>query len=570
MTATHTTIDLTGPHPQLEPDREIVTGSGRPLPLPPTLAERHLYLSRQVLVLTVASVLSLLCLSTSQVHFLALRPWLWVFVPFLAFTLAYYLISLRVNVGSRNFDIRTHDALVAAWKPATAPSVDVFLPICGEDLTVLANTWRHVSALARAYRGTVTVYVLDDGDDPGARGLAGAHGFRYVVRPNRGEFKKAGNLRHGYSISSGDFILILDADFAPSPDLFDETLPYFDADARLGIVQTPQFFRVDRRQSWMERGAGGVQELFYRLVQVSRDRLDAAICVGSCGVYRRSALDEIGGTTLIEHSEDVHTGFDLRRAGWNLRYLPLPLATGLCPPDPDSFLTQQYRWCAGSMSLLTSKKFWTTKMRVASRLCYLSGFSYYVHTALATFVVPLIPITLLLFMPHQVQLRNFAWIVPSILYNLVVFPLWNRVGYGPTSLMARSLYGWAHAFAIHDDLRGRRMGWQTTGSTKKKPTARMWKAIAVWGGATSAAWLALALWRAYTLKAGDFAFLLLAGFVYAGVWVMVMASRRQAAHCAAPAPTTRPARHALPPRAARAAAVAPRELARLHVRENSL
>ena len=42
-------------------------------------------------------------------------------------------------------------------------------------------------------------------------------------------------------------------------------LPYFDADVSLGIVQSPQYFRTRGRLSWMERGAGAVQELFYQL-----------------------------------------------------------------------------------------------------------------------------------------------------------------------------------------------------------------------------------------------------------------------------------------------------------------
>ena len=51
-----------------------------------------------------------------------------------------------------------------------------------------------------------------------------------------------------------------------------EMLPYFAADPSLGIVQSPQYFQTEGRKSWIERGAGAVQELFYRLVQVSRDR----------------------------------------------------------------------------------------------------------------------------------------------------------------------------------------------------------------------------------------------------------------------------------------------------------
>ena len=45
-------------------------------------------------------------------------------------------------------------------------------------------------------------------------------------------------------VSCGDFILLLDADFAPRHDLLNEALPYMDAYPDTGIVQTPQFFRI--------------------------------------------------------------------------------------------------------------------------------------------------------------------------------------------------------------------------------------------------------------------------------------------------------------------------------------
>ncbi len=262
--------------------------------------------------------------------------------------------------------------------------------------------------------------------------------------------KKAGNLRYGFGCSSGEFILILDADFAPRADLPAEMLPYFAADARWASSSRRSTSAPAGRMSWMERGAGAVQELFYRLVQVSRDRHDGAICVGSCAIYRRAALEANGGTTLIEHSEDVHTGFDLRRAGWGLRYVPVPLAAGLCPSDPDSFLTQQYRWCAGSMSLLGLAEVLGHAMRWRTRCCYLSGFCYYVHTALFTFVAPAIPLVMLTVAADRVRLANYVFILPSMIYNLVVFPCWHRCRFGPEALMAKLLYGWAHVFALLD------------------------------------------------------------------------------------------------------------------------
>jgi cellulose synthase (UDP-forming) len=499
------------------------------LPSPPSDEEKYIYVERHLPVLLVSSIISLTCLTISQLHLVLIRHWLWILIPYLGFILVYYLISLRVNLPSRNFDLKTHRAIVAAWSPMSYPTVDIWLPVCGEDISVLANTWFHVRRLAAAYPGSVTVYVLDDADDPDVAAMAAAHGFSYLVRANRGWMKKAGNLRHAYQNSGGEFIALFDADFAPREDFLAETLPHMHKNPALGIVQTPQYFRYDAKQSLMERGAGAVQELFYRVVQVSRDRLDGAICVGSCGLYRRSALDSTGGTTLIEHSEDVHTGFDLYRNGWRLRYLPIALATGISPPGPDSFLTQQYRWCAGSMSLLGSKKFWSARLKFSTLCCYVSGFCYYIQTAIATFAVPLIPIILLAFLPGFIRLHNYLWIAPSAIYTMIIFPLWNMGRYGPTSFMTRSLYGWAHFFALVDILRGRRQSWQTTGASERRPTRRIWLAVLVWGGLTTTAWVGLSLYRMDTMSPINFVFLLIIGVVYGWTTtVMPFLARRQA------------------------------------------
>jgi cellulose synthase (UDP-forming) len=513
----------------------LVAEPGLPvLPAAPTDAEKRIYNDRNLALIMRASLFSFGALLISQSKFLLTAKPLLVFAPVLAFTVIYYLISVYVNFGTHGFDMQAHDDLVRSWQPRSYPSLDVFLPVCGEPLEILRNTWTHVQALAREYPGAVWPYVLDDGASEQVAAMADRFGFTYVVRPNRGWYKKAGNLRHAFTRSSGDFVLILDADFAPRADLPAEMLPYFDADPALGIVQSPQYFRTHARQSWTERGAGAVQELFYRLVQVSRNRHNGAICVGSCAVYRREALKSNGGTTLIEHSEDVHTGFDLRAAGWGLRYIPIPLATGLCPADPDSFLTQQYRWCAGSMSLLASRKFWSARMRLRTRFCYLSGFCYYAHTALFTFVTPAIPLTMLIFMPERVKLINYVSIAPSIIYNTVVFPAWHRSRFGLSGFMAKFLYSWAHLFCLFDICRGRRLGWQATGAGKRKAgTRRVWTAIALWNVPTCGAWVLLALWRMSRYGVGNYAVILATGVFASVIAGMALGSRRNYVRSAA-------------------------------------
>jgi Glycosyl transferase family 2 len=159
-----------------------------------------------------------------------------------------------VNALTRDFDMRAHEQLTRSWRPSDYPTVDIFLPVCGEPIEVLHNTWTHVQRLVRRYPGISQPYVLDDANSPVVAAMAADFGFSYMSRPNRGWFKKAGNLIYGFHRSAGKYILILDADFAPSPDLLDQLLPYLENDPRLGIVQSPQFFRVLDEQNWIERG----------------------------------------------------------------------------------------------------------------------------------------------------------------------------------------------------------------------------------------------------------------------------------------------------------------------------
>jgi cellulose synthase (UDP-forming) len=46
-------------------------------------------------------------------------------------------------------------------------------------------------------------------------------------------------------------------------------------DPRVAILQTPQYFRATSEQTWVERGAGSLQEIFYRFIQVSLSRTSA-------------------------------------------------------------------------------------------------------------------------------------------------------------------------------------------------------------------------------------------------------------------------------------------------------
>jgi len=489
------------------------TAAAPVIPAPPDDQEKYRYLERNLPYLTTVMTLGFLAATSSQAWFEFSSGW-WPFGIFTLTAACSFGLSLPFSFTGRGFDIDTHVLRVTAWQPRRYPLVDIYLPVCGEPVEILRNTWENVLRMAAAYPGNAVPWVLDDGDDPQARQLAAELGLRYVVRPDRGSDKKSGNLRHAFAHTRGEFFVILDADFAPRPDFLAETMPYFD-DPGIAIVQTPQYFRTSKRQTWVERAAGAVQEVFYRSIQVSRDRLGASICVGTCAVYRREALEPQGGTTLIAYAEDVHTGLDVRRQGWRLVYVPLLLTTGICPDNLDMFVRQQYRWCTGSTSTLLTSRLWSVPMSLRARLTYVSGFAYYVQTALATFAVPLIPITLLAFRPLTVSPENSRLIIAAIVASVLLVPLWNFSDYDPRDVIPlTAARGWAHALAIWDYLRGKTMAWQASGSGRSQ-VRRFRIGVIAWNGGTAAVWLILAVWRTAEFRSAQFAVVIVLALCYA-------------------------------------------------------
>jgi cellulose synthase (UDP-forming) len=475
-------------------------------PTPPDDVEKYSYVQRNLPYLTTVILIGSSCLIFSQLRFEAHDPALLPFLLFTATYIIYQAISLPVNFTGAGFDLAAHRARIGAWHPTSYPDVDLYLPICGEPIELLRNTWIAVLGLIEDYAGQARAHVLDDGPSSEAQSMAESFGFCYIHRPDWPAGKKAGNLRYAFSQTSAEYLVILDADFAPRRDFLAETLPYLD-DPAIAIVQTPQYFRSSPAQTWIERAAGPIQEVFYRTVQVARNRLDAAVCCGTSAVYRRAALEPYGGPTLIPYAEDVHTGLDVRRAGWSMTYIPILLSTGICPDNLDAFVRQQYRWCSGNVGIVFSRRLWAIPMRLPARLTYISGFLYYAYTALLTFFGPLIPIVMLAFLPGQVRLRNFIALLPAMLTGFVLYPLWHRSRYGPGIWPLGIARGWAHVFAIWDGARGKSMSWHPT-RTPGSSLPRFRIGVTWWSGTAAVVWLALALWRMVTLGSLQFAVLL--------------------------------------------------------------
>ena len=490
------------------------------LPSSPSDFEKESYTWRSLPFLTGSLVVSCFFIVVAQAWFEIRNP---IVLPLAFYTfsyLCYQVISLPTNFTGQSFDLADHQQRVRRWRPRRYPTVDIFLPICGEPIEVLRNTWEGVFELVQSYPGEAGVYVLDDGPSDRAMSIAPSFGYRYVRRPELRYRKKAGNLNYAFRHTAGEFVVIFDADFRPRADFLHELLPYMD-DPDVGLVQSPQYFRVEQGQTWVERAASASLEVFYRAVQVSRDRVGSALCVGSNAVYRRSALAGGGGFTLIPYAEDSHTGLDMRYRGYELKYVPIVLAAGICPSTIDSYMSQQYRWCCGATSLVWTRHMWRVPMPLRARMPYVAGWLWNFLTALRTLVIPLFPITLLVFLPGEIKWSNAVLLAPALIVAGVLYPLWHNARWSAGMWPLAIGTGWAQVLALWDFSRGKVMSWQPTRGPKDT-SRRFRKAVLIWNGSLAVVWLAMAAWRTEQTASIRFAVVAAFGVVNAVViWRVV-------------------------------------------------
>ena len=182
--------------------------------------------------------------------------------------------------------------------PVAGSTVDVLITTYDEPIELVMGT----AVAARDIRYPHSTWVLDDGARPELERAARAAGIGYIVRSDdwtgRPRHAKAGNLNNAMFRTDGEFLLVLDADQVPDPQILDRTLGYFH-DPKVALVQTPQYFTNVPEADPL----GSQAPLFYGPIQQGKDGWNAAFFCGSNAVLRREALMQLGIVGYVRDTE---------------------------------------------------------------------------------------------------------------------------------------------------------------------------------------------------------------------------------------------------------------------------
>ena len=177
----------------------------------------------------------------------------------------------------------------AAPEPDPEATVDVFITTYDEPVEMVSATAEAALAIRFPHR----TWILDDGDRAEMAAAAARLGIGYLTRhPDWADMPrhaKAGNLNNALFATEGEYLLILDADQIPRPEILDRTLGWF-RDPKVALVQTPQFFTNVTDSDPL----GSQAPLFYGPIQQGKDGWNAAFFCGSNAILRRDALMQLG------------------------------------------------------------------------------------------------------------------------------------------------------------------------------------------------------------------------------------------------------------------------------------
>lgn len=324
--------------------------------------------------------------------------------------------------------------LEIAFSSHFAPAVDVFITTCGEPLELVKRTLLAALAIDYPYK---IIYVLDDAGDHSLAALCKQYQVHYQHRLAR-EHRKAGNLNYGLAISRSDFIMTLDADQIPQPEIIKRLIPYF-VDAHIGFVSTAQAFNLPKGDPWGNRDA-----LFYQAMQVSKSHDMAAISCGSGVMYRRKALSSIGGFKTWSLVEDLYSSLSLHAQGWKSKYLKHAYTCGEAPTDVITHNTQRYQWALDSLRIF----FWQNPL-FKRGLSYVQKMHYF-HFGLDYLVFGLCLPFILLFPAwtafSKENVLNTAWT------NYMIYRGIYYIALSLYNLVATAGYATFKAFQMHAGL----------------------------------------------------------------------------------------------------------------------
>ena len=332
-------------------------------------------------------------------------------ILFFAFATRYYVATISVlllpsveAVNGKNGPPVSSGGSNATG-PNGSPMISVHLAIYNEERVVD----RLLTACTQLDYPNYEVVVVDDSKDGTVVRLkewlldalkTDGQRLKVIHRQNRSGFKGGAlneALRH--TSPKAEYVVVLDADFVPEPDLLKRFIAYFNrhgangnaiangnggryANGRLAAVQGYQWHTLNRSENWLTKGVSCEFSGSYMVDRTFQEVVGTLKMVaGSVYMIRADLLRRYGWSSSI--TEDWELTLRLYEDGYKVLYTPLVQAPAECPSTLGKLIRQRMRWAEGHT--YNAKRHFITvlrssKLKIREKLEFLYFAPYYLQS----------------------------------------------------------------------------------------------------------------------------------------------------------------------------------------------
>jgi len=221
------------------------------------------------------------------------------------------------------------------------PTLTVIIPSYNSEKTI-AECIEHV--LAMEYPHPFEVVLVDDGSKDSTREIAARYPLRIMHRKqNKG---KAASLNEAIRQAKSELVACVDSDTYPPKSLLMKSVPHM-GDPNLGAMT---FFITVHKPDTIWQKMQEMEYLFsFGAFPYLGSKFNSVLVTpGPLTIFRRAALQKIGGFAEDNITEDFEMGLKLHRAHYRIDYLPISIPTEV-PKSFSGLMRQRVRWYRGTI-----------------------------------------------------------------------------------------------------------------------------------------------------------------------------------------------------------------------------
>lgn len=312
--------------------------------------------------------------------------------------------------------------------------IRVVIPCYKEPLDVVSKTFIASMYASMPVNCRRTVYLLDDGKDPEKRQFVRSLGLSNAVyisgrKRAKGEMNgKSANINNaarliyppGVPIPLEEVLCVFDADQVPNADFFMKTIHMLDGGQDIAMVLSPQTFYNLNPDADIFNHAN---VHFWDYTQPGYDALGLISCTGTNFLLRARAFQAAGLFPEWTLTEDFALGIELKKRGWQCRYVDEYLAVGEAPEEVRNCFQQRSRWAKGHFQVFFSRGHNPTIGSGSKGLSWLMRWMYgsvilsYFSAFLGTPLLMLVPIITVWFGAFPIVINFWAAISITFYYG---------------------------------------------------------------------------------------------------------------------------------------------------------